>query len=377
LNPRGAAVCVWGLVFLVGFGFGVSAARVIPNRLDLAQDPGTVETYTLRLESDQEATEDLRLYLREWQRSEDGEHDWSIPTDGARWGFDRAFSAGEVVTVRYAVDSDSSDLTVSGSFRTGLPQIEGIVSGVQTLEGRDQPTVPSTSQIWIDRTVDERVVTLTVHVVAEVSGLTILEQYSGSVTLSSLDSAGGQFDSVQRSCTDWIQLSRDRVVLEAGASIEVEVTITTPAEFEGSYWSAIFVEPAPTIVEQEGTRVLAISRTAIKVFVTAPGTEHPDGAVTAVDVTSTAPLVVESTFENHGNVELVVTGELQVVDRGGETVRDLSIPEFRVLPGAVRVVSTGDATDAELLTPDVYQAIVQFEYGGDSPVVGVRGFRVR
>jgi hypothetical protein len=86
--------CALALVLATAFGAASWAARVIPNRLDLAQAPGTTETYTLLLEGDQEASEEVRLYLGDWKRAADGEHDWGIPVNGARWTFDEAFLVG-------------------------------------------------------------------------------------------------------------------------------------------------------------------------------------------------------------------------------------------------------------------------------------------
>jgi hypothetical protein len=144
----------------------------------------------------------------------------------------------------------------------------------------------------------------------------------------------------------------------------------------GSYWSSLFVEAQPEIIEQGGTRILSIPRTAIKIFVTAPGTEVLAGKVSSVSVLGTAPLAVSSTFENEGNVELVVSGQLEIVDRTGTVVRQTAIAEFKVLPGSARVVSVSESAEVAGLPTGIYQAVVRLEYGGDGPVVGVRGFRV-
>jgi len=131
------------------------------------------------------------------------------------------------------------------------------------------------------------------------------------------------------------------------------------------------------VEERDGTRVLSVYRTAVKVYLTIPGTESIAAEVTDVRVTRTAPLTVEATIENRGNVQLSITGVLQVIDRTGETVRGLEIPEFPVLPGAARVVTIVDDANASALGAGIYQAAVQFDFGGANPVVGVRGFRVR
>jgi hypothetical protein len=207
--------------------------------------------------------------------------------------------------------------------------------------------------------------------------LTVHETYSERVEIHSVDSGGARFDTINRSNADWLALSHERLVLEPDESREITLTVDTPQGIDGTYWSAVFVESRPEIVEQEGTRVLSIYRTAIKVYVTALGTGELAGAVTSVEVPETSPFAVEATFENTGTVELVVTGEIEVIDRTGETVRELTIEEFKVLPGSARVVVAVDESESEPLPEGIYQAVVSLDYGGDGPVVGARGFRVR
>jgi len=54
----------------------------------------------------------------------------------------------------------------------------------------------------------------------------------------------------------------------------------------------------------------------------------------------------------------------------------MAIPEFKVLPGGMRVLSVAESSEVAGLPSGIYQAVVRLEYGGDGPVVGVRGFRV-
>jgi hypothetical protein len=230
--------------------------------------------------------------------------------------------------------------------------------------------------VIVTRSVEGRIVTLRVETHVDVQGLVLMETYSGPVELSSLDPAGGRFDTVERSCTSWIVVSESTVQLAPGERRDVALTITTPDAMDGSYWSSLFVEAQPEIIEQGGTRILSIPRTAIKIFVTAPGTEVLAGKVSSVSVLGTAPLAVTSTFENEGNVELVVSGQLEIVDRTGTVVRQTAIAEFKVLPGSARVVSVSESVEVAGLPTGIYQAVVRLEYGGDGPVVGVRGFRV-
>jgi len=369
-------VCALVLAFATAFGAASWAARVIPNRLDLAQAPGTTETYTLLLESDQEASEEIRLYLGDWKRTADGEHDWGIPVNGARWALDGSLTAGDVVTIQYEVAGAEDGLSIVGSFRTGVPQVTGAVAGVSRLDGSETQAPTVGAAVSVTRSVADRIVTLRLETLVDFQGLVLTEAYSGSVQVSSLDPAGASFDTVERSCTSWIVVSDGSVRLLPGEKREVALTITTPDAMNGSYWSSLFVEAQPEIIEQGGTRILSIPRTAIKIFVTAPGTEVLAGRVASVSVLGTAPLAVSSTFENLGNVELVVSGRLEIIDRTGAVVRQMAIAEFKVLPGGTRLVSIAETPEVAGLPSGIYQAVVRIEYGGDGPVVGVRGFRV-
>ncbi|MEW5826695.1 MAG: hypothetical protein AB1778_07670 [Candidatus Bipolaricaulota bacterium] len=353
-----------------------AAVRVIPNRFDLAQKEGTEATYTLRLESDRDETEDVRLYVGDWLRTEDGEHDWGVPANGARWTFDRVLAADEVVVLRYRWTAEAGG-ELEGSFQTGIPQVGGRISGPKNPEDGAVPEEAEPGAVvLISRAFEGRDVTLTVRTLVDVQGLTLYEVASDAALFESLESSGAQFATVARSCTSWIELSQDRATLDPGATREITVSVKTPLAFEGSYWSAVFVESQPEIVEQSGTRVLTIPRAAIKVFVTASGTEAVAGLVTGFDVSATEPLTLAATFQNAGNVEVAVSGVAEVIDRTGTVVRRYPLAEVKVLPGGTRRLVIGDAEGAAGLPSGIYQAVVRLEYGGESPVAGVRAFRV-
>jgi len=381
---RTAVALAFGLLISVALGCG--AVRVLPAALRLEQGAGTQETYILTLINDTDSTEDLRLYLGDWQRFEDGSHDWGIPRDGARWFLSRPFEPGEEVAIRYTVQvPEDGELLVQGDFQSGSPQIEAR----STEADRVAAGVPATTlraaggEIEIVRaieSVDESgvaTILLTIRTDAAFDGLTVHETFSERAEIQSIESTGARFDTVNRSNADWLTLSHDRLVLEPDETREITLTVDAPESIDGTYWSAVFVEAQPEIVEQGGTRVLSIYRTAIKVYVTALGTGRSIGSVTGVDIPETAPLTIDAAFENAGTVELVVTGQVEVIDRSGETVRRLRIDEFKVLPGSTRIVTAVDETDDAPLPAGIYQAVVSFDFGGDGPVVGVRGFRVR
>lgn len=376
-----------GLALLLGMSMTAGAVRVLPASLSLDQRLGTDETYTLTVLNDTDATEELALYVGDWQRLEDGEHDWGVPLKSARWILDRTFSAGEEIQLVYTVDLPlTGEIAMSGSFEVSSPQASGDIAGpdrvsLQTVGTTE--TASAASAVWVGRSVEsidddlQATIRLTVRCQQACEGLVIYETASERVDFVSVEAADGRFDTINRSNAGWLSLSHDRLVLEPDESREVTVTVAVPDQVAGTYWSAVFVQSQPQASDEAGTRVVSIYRTAIKVYVTVSGTESLGGSVVDVQTGDTDPLILYALFENTGNVELVVTGEAQVVDRTGEVIRNLAIEEFKVLPGAQRIVAIVDDGSQPPLAADIYQAVISFEYGGDSPVVGVRGFRVR
>ena len=50
---------------------------------------------------------------------------------------------------------------------------------------------------------------------------------------------------------------------------------------------------------------------------------------------------------------------------------------FRILPGSTRRIVLVDYSGSPRLPDGIYQAIVSFDFGGDSLIVGARAFQVR
>ena len=386
----------WGILSLamvVAASVAGYAVRRSPGELDLVQDPGTQETYRLILQNDSDSPVELKIYVADWLRDANGVNDFGVPRNGARWRLDRAFAAGEEVAIRYSVHLPREHaVEVHGTFRTWGPQVTGDIEGVGSVSpeaaGQDVAATPRGFPT-ITRSVESvdaegvATVVLTVRTPVAFDGLTIEETYAENVDMASLSAAGGSFDTVNRSNADWISLSHDLITLQAEESREILMTVQTPAGFSGMTWSIIHAESRRVSVGGvSGAQIVAVPTVGLKVFVTAPGTETAAGEVRAVDVVGSSPLTVAADFANTGNVQLVVTGEVQVVSQTGDVVRTLTFSEhgrdyFRVLPGTQRTVEIIDASGEAPLPVGIYQAVVSFDYGGESVVVGARGFRIR
>jgi len=381
------------LAVVAGVNLCVFGVRWSPAELDVAQDPGTEETYQLLLTNDSDERVTLTIYVGDWQRDENGINDFGVPMNGARWEFTQAFSSGDVVTLRYSVKLPAEgSIGVQGTFRSWAPQIIDEIVGAEQISSSavGQPD-PYVSSLWttITRSVEPvdadgvASIVLTLRVGLDFEGLTIQETYAQGTQIISLDAAGGSFDTVNRSNANWISLSHPQVTLDPQESKEILMTVIMPPDFSGTSWSIIRAESRVVATgDGSATQIVALASVGVKVFVTAPGTEVMAGRVTYVREQTTSPLAVAATFSNTGNVQLVVNSRLQIIDQTGETVRDVRFSEygrdyFRILPGSQRTITIADEANMPPLPIGIYQAVFSFDFGGDSDIAGARAFRVK
>jgi len=383
---------------LIGIALIVSVAtapglalRWLPAELDLGQAPGTVEVYRLTVHNNSEETEQVTIFVQDWLRDEGGANDFDLPANGARWVFARSFAVGETVSVSYSFELPADGaVDIGGAAIVASPQASLDVGGVSRIDrsGATEESAVLSAEATIERslvTIDEAgVATMVVTITAkdQLQGLALYESLSVATPITGLDAAGGAFASVDRSCGSWVSLSADRVELAADESQDILVTISTPADYDGSYWCIVMAELVPRVLEQNGTRILAVPQVGAKLFVSAPGTEALSGQITGVTLVEEDPVTLEATFVNTGNVQLVVTGAVQIIDRNGDVVRQFAFEEssrdyFRVLPGSTRVLTLTDPAADDPLPEGIYQALVTLDFGGENPVGGVRAFQIR
>ncbi len=376
---------------LAAFSLCAYGVRWSPAELDVSQSPGTEATYVLTLYNDGEQPAELRIYVWDWARTLEGQNDLGIAPNGVRWTFDRSFVAGEAVIVRYTARlPQGTSVSVEGTYQSWSPHLAGDIAGASEVPGgASAPTgALGAAPALVTRTVEfvtgegEATVALSIRPTSDFHGLTIVETYGERVELSCVECGGGTFDTVNRSCSEWISLSRDEATLQPGQSTEIRATVRTPTQFSGTYWSIVQAESRPVALgEVAGTQIVARPTVGLKLLVTAPGTETAEGRVIDVQQTVVDPLTLQAAFENTGNVQLVVVCEAQIVDRTGSVVRTLRFEEsgrdyFRVLPGGVRVITLVDASGVSL-PAGIYQATIVFDFGGAGSVLGVRAFRIR
>lgn len=372
------------LTSLVGHGVGVG-----PTIIQAEQRPGFVATFTLSINNNTETTEELRLSLGDFVRRQSGEFDWNIPLRTARWSFTEPIAAGGTVTLLYTVKLPTGEpLDVHGVFEANThPPISAQIIGPTRLAsenvGSSGATPAASTAVWVTRTLETidayRVATIRLEIHTDIAceGMTVYEQFSKRVDITSPDAAGAVFDTVNQSSADWVTLSATELVLDPGENQEVSARVAMPEGASGSYWNAIFVSSIPKPKPGEGAQIITVYRVAVQLYLTAMGTAQISGQLVGVDVPETDPLTVVATFENTGNAFATAQATVDIVNQSGATVRSLSTGKSLVLPGNRLEISIVDEDSTEPLPPGVYQAVVRIDYGAETLAGGVRGFRVK
>jgi P pilus assembly chaperone PapD len=169
--------------------------------------------------------------------------------------------------------------------------------------------------------------------------------------------------------------------LDAGKSVPLRVS------YEGSdtvgCWAIVFVQAneRPPAVKQ--SHLTYVVRTGVKVYV-----EPPDSRRNAVmedlrviDTTQAQPgakrpvkaRVAQVFFRNTGEAHLHVKGSVEVRRTDGSVAATIDVPDFPVVPGALRRLDVTLPT----LAAGKYLLIALLDYAGEEIAAGQAGFEVR
>jgi len=189
---------------------------------------------------------------------------------------------------------------------------------------------------------------------------------------------------LDRSLAPFTTVSPATFQLEAGKVQEVQFQLDLPQDQAGPHWMIVMVkESEPTVTTNVGVKgqkggfaFKANLVFGVRVRQSDPTSALTDGRVTRLQVTPPAterPLGVQLTFKNTGTTFLRPSGRVEIRDRTGQTVANLLIDSFRVLPGAKRTL---DVSSTQALEPGKYIALGIIDFGGDFLVAGQAAFQI-
>lgn len=166
---------------------------------------------------------------------------------------------------------------------------------------------------------------------------------SGDAVVSLLGERTGPY-----TIKDYLSVPYSKFYLDQGERVRVPVTISIPADAEpggryGSVLTSITTNPNDD-GEGSGTRSASaiVSRIGTLFFVTSPGDIDRQGQLSAFDTTSgkhfffSGPVDFQMVFENTGSVHLTPSGLLSITNILGETVGEVELLPWFVLPQSVR-----------------------------------------
>jgi len=194
----------------------------------------------------------------------------------------------------------------------------------------------------------------------------------------------GTFD---RQAARWITITPAQRELKPGASADVKVTVSAPADARGGYFAVVFFEVTPPLPpglsEEMKARMGMGARLGVLVEVRATpakGAAEPVASkieMTGVEVeppTAASPLHLKINALNAGPLMERPSGVVSLVEKGTHRIRGkVDLASVRMLPGQDGVF---EGTFTGQLSPGEHEAIVTLTYGAGGTVVSRAPFTV-
>lgn len=139
----------------------------------------------------------------------------------------------------------------------------------------------------------------------------------------------------------WVQFSKTRYHIEAGATLEVEYTVNVPSgAAPGGHYGVIFAETQPVDNPGEGSSVIRKKRVGSIVYATVNGSYRNEGQALESNLDFwqvQPPLRATVTAKNTGNTDFATTTRLTVRDVFGNKKYEAT-KDYQVLPDTTRTV---------------------------------------
>lgn len=179
------------------------------------------------------------------------------------------------------------------------------------------------------------------------------------------------------SAKDWIKPEVNSIVLQQGETLTMNVAITVPKSAEpGGHYASLF---ASTTIEsqQDGSAVNITSRLGCLFLIRVSGAIVEEGSLSTPEISGfseSGPVQIGLVFTNSGNIHLKPSGRILITNFLGQTVAEIPVKEWVVLPDASRRTTVEWDTGYQL---GRYTAKAEINYGsGDVEVIMSRSFWV-
>lgn len=379
---------ILAILIFSSIGYGI---KVSPPEFRLEDNPGTTSSHEFTVTNDGSKPVDMSVTVGDWYRERNGQQRW-LGRNAARWKAPSYYlSEGEELNITYRAkvpEEFKGNFQINGEVSVSRPDADLTVYGdtaydinsgvIDKKDGEEEGPIRVTRNITPLSKENEVVLEVTVQIVAseDVRGLTLSEEYPVNTNLTNVESGGISIEYVNRSSADWLEVSPEEFTLEPGEAQDVEFSVSVPRGVQGEHWAAIYVTSEPLPVTREGTTIMAVVRSVVKVYESPPGTGRQEAYVTDFSAITTSIPKFKLELENEGNVELGIAGELRLRDETGEVVDTIDIDSFRLLPGySRRLIIKGE--EVRNLSPGKYNAVAILDYGAENRIGKSLSFEVK
>jgi len=170
--------------------------------------------------------------------------------------------------------------------------------------------------------------------------------------------------SLKNSCSGWFYINPQEFNINGKTSQEVRISVQTPTEVFGDYWSMLYFESTPYMPD-ENSMILLNTRIGSAIYVTIAGTTTKNGDIIGLDFDKKENKV-KAVFENTGNVHVRVKGFLQIF-KEDKMVYEKTVDEKLSLPESKTNIYFPVETE---LQKGEYLIKVNLDYSGSENLEG-------
>jgi hypothetical protein len=183
------------------------------------------------------------------------------------------------------------------------------------------------------------------------------------------------------SATGWLRIAPPEQVIDPGKDAVVRFSMTVPQPIEpGGYRTGVLFEFGPASGDPiaRGREVMFKSRIATLIYVSIG---QPPVAAELIDLRSRAAgpqLQIVATVKNTSRRSVRTKGSLAVLNEGGQTVREVPVPDVPLLPESERevMIVVVDPDKQSVLAAGDYRVELRLDVGLPAVLVGETTLKV-
>jgi hypothetical protein len=166
------------------------------------------------------------------------------------------------------------------------------------------------------------------------------------------------------SASKWISFAPAEATIPPFGRITLRYTIVVPNDVKGGYYSVLFFETnLGTTTNDDGVNVLVAGRIGALFLIQVKGTVERSGQIKSVKVEppkGNKPLEITTEFQNTGNVDITLSGNLLILDSEGKVLGRGDLNSIYTFPGSTE---SGKTQWIGRLSKGSYELLLTYDLG--------------